>query len=161
MSRLAALGTGKVQAAPISHIVVPVAEERGLKIMQLEPIPLIIDALWTSRKYADENPQVVQNVLRGYTRAIATLVKDRERSVNIMRKYMRTSDARVVQNAYERYREELDRIPIPSEKAIKNTLEISYRVAPKLTGMDINHHMYFIPLQRLVSEGFIDRLYSK
>ena len=64
MSRLAALSTGKVHAAPISQIVVPVAEERGLKIMQLEPIPLIIDALWTSRKFAEENPQVVQNVLR-------------------------------------------------------------------------------------------------
>src|SRR4029453_15632983 len=39
MSRLAALGTGKVHAAPISQVVVPVAEERGLKIMQIESIP--------------------------------------------------------------------------------------------------------------------------
>jgi NitT/TauT family transport system substrate-binding protein len=102
MSRLAALSTGKVHAAPISQIVVPVAEERGLTIMHLEPIPLIIDALWTSRKFAEENPQVVQNVLRSYVRAIATLVKDREKSVETMRKYMRSLDARMVQNAYER-----------------------------------------------------------
>jgi hypothetical protein len=61
---------------------------------------------------------------------------------------------------YERYREELDRVPIPSEKAIKNTLEISHRVAPKLAGIDINRHMYFTPVQRLVAEGFIDRLYK-
>ena len=160
MSRLAALSTGKVHAAPISQIVVPVAEERGLTIMQIEPIPLIIDALWTSRKFAEENPQVVQNVLRGYIRAIATLVKDRDKSVETMRKYMRTLDARMVQNAYERYKEELDRVPIPSEKAIKNTLEISYRVAPKLAGIDINRHMYFTPVQRLAAEGFIDRLYK-
>jgi NitT/TauT family transport system substrate-binding protein len=160
MSRLAALSTGKVQAAPISQIVVPIAEERGLKIMQLEPIPLIIDALWTSRKFAEDNPQVVQNVLRGYIRAIAVLVKDREKSVEIMRKYMRSLDARMVQGAYERYKEELDRVPIPSEKAIKNTLEISYRVAPKLAGIDINRYLYFTPVQRLVAEGFIDRLYQ-
>ena len=160
MSRLAALGTGKVHAAPISQIVVPIAEERGLKIMQIEPIPLIIDAVWTSRKFAEENPQVVQNVLRGYTRAIATLVKDREKSVEIMRKYMRNLDVRVVQGAYERYKEELDRVPIPSEKAIKNTLEISHRVAPKLATIDINRHMYFAPVQKLVAEGFIDRLYK-
>jgi NitT/TauT family transport system substrate-binding protein len=160
MSRLAALSTGKVHAAPISQIVVPVAEERGLTIMQLEPIPLIIDALWTSRKFAEENPQVVQNVLRSYIRAIATLVKDRDKSVETMRKYMRALDSRMVQNAYERYKEELDRVPIPSEKAIKNTLEISYRVAPKLAGIDINRHMYFTPVQRLAAEGFIDRLYK-
>ena len=160
MSRLAALSTGKVHAAPISQIVVPVAEERGLKIMQLEPIPLIIDALWTSRKFAEENPQVVQNVLRGYIRAIAVLVKDREKSVEIMRKYMRSIDAKMVQGAYERYKEEVDRVPIPSEKAIKNTLEISHRVAPKLAGIDINRYLYFTPVQRLATEGFIDRLYK-
>jgi hypothetical protein len=80
------LGTSKVHAAPISQVVVPIAEERGLKIMQIEPMPFIIDALWTSRKYADENPQVMQNVVRAYTRAIAVLVKDREKSWETLRK---------------------------------------------------------------------------
>jgi NitT/TauT family transport system substrate-binding protein len=160
MSRLAALGTGKVHAAPISQVVVPIAEERGLKIMQIESIPFIIDALWTSRKYAEANPQVVQNVVRAYARAIAVLVKDRDKSLEVLRRYMRTSDPRVVQSGYERYREELDRVPIPSEKAIKNTVEISNRVAPKLAGIDIKRYLYFAPVQRLVDEGFIDRLYK-
>jgi hypothetical protein len=80
--------------------------------------------------------------------------------LEIMRKYMRTSDARVVQGAYERYRQDLDRVPIPSEKAIKTTLEISHRVAPKLAGMDIDRHMYFAPVQKLAAEGFIDKLYK-
>ncbi len=160
MSRLAALGAGKVHAAPISHVVVPIAEEKGLRILQIEPIPFIVDALWTSRKFADENPQVVQNVVRSYTRAIAVLVKDRVKSVEVMGKYMRTSDPRVVENAYERYKEELDRVPIPSEKAIKNTLDISHRVAPKLAGIDIKRHLYFGPVRRLAEERFIDRLYK-
>lgn len=160
MSRLAALGTGKVHAAPISHIVIPIAEERGLTILPIEPIPLIIDALWTSRKFAEENSQLVQNVLRAYARAIATLVKDRETSLEVMRKYMRAPDPRVVQGGYERYIKELDRVPIPSEKAIQNTLEISHRVAPKLAGIDIKRHLYFAPVQRLADEGFIDRLYK-
>ena len=160
MSRLAALGTGKVHAAPISHTVVPIAEERGLRILQIDPIPLIIDALWTSRKFADENPQVIQNVLRGYARAIATIVRDREKTLEVMRKYMRTSDARVIQSAYERYIQDLDRVPIPSEKAIKTTVEISHRVAPKLASIDINRHLYFAPVQKLAAEGFIDKLYK-
>jgi NitT/TauT family transport system substrate-binding protein len=160
MARLAALTSGKVHAAPISHTVVSVAEERGLKIVQIDPIPLIIDALWTSRKYAEENPQVVQNVLRSYTRAIAMLVKDRQKSIEVMRKYMRTTDPRVVQNAYDRYIEDVDRMPIPSDKAIKNTLEITHRVAPKLAGIDINRYLYFAPLQKLAAEGFIDKLYK-
>jgi NitT/TauT family transport system substrate-binding protein len=159
MSRLAALSSGKVHAAPISHSVVSVAEERGLKILQIEPIPLIVDALWTSRRFAEENPAVMQNVLRGYARAIATLVRDREKSIEIMRKYMRT-DPRVVQTAYDQYVQGLDRIPIPSDKAIKNTLDISHRVAPKLGAIDISRHLYFAPVQKLAVDGFIDTLYK-
>ena len=73
---------------------------------------------------------------------------------------MRTSDARVIQSAYERYIQDLDRVPIPSEKAIKTTVEISHRVAPKLAGIDINRHLYFAPVQKLAAEGFIDKLYK-
>jgi NitT/TauT family transport system substrate-binding protein len=160
MSRLAALSTGRVQAAPISQIMVPVAEERGLRVMQLEPIPLIIDALWTTRKYAEENQQVLNNVLRAYVRGIATLVREREKSMDIMRKYMRVSDTRIIQNAYDGYRKDVDRVPIPSDKAIQTTLEITHRLAPKLAGIDIKKHLYFGPVQRLKEEGFIDRLYK-
>lgn len=160
MSRLAALSTGRVHAAPISHIVVPVAEERGLRVLQIEPIPLIIDALWITRKYAEENPQTINNVVRAYVRGIATLLKDREKSLEVMRKYMRVSDPRVVQYGYDRYKKEVDRVPIPSEKAIQNTLEITYRLAPKLADVDIKKHLFFGPVQRLKEEGYIDRLYK-
>jgi len=34
------------------------------------------------------------------------LVKDRDKSLEALRKYMRTSDPRIVQNGYVRYKEE-------------------------------------------------------
>jgi hypothetical protein len=77
-----------------------------------------------------------------------------------MRKYMRTSDPRVVQTAYEQYVQGVDRVPIPSDKAIKNTLDISHRVAPKLAALDINRYLYFAPIKKLAAEGFIDKLYQ-
>jgi ABC-type nitrate/sulfonate/bicarbonate transport system substrate-binding protein len=160
MSRLAALSSGKVQAAPISQAVSTIAEERGFRILEIEPIPLIVDALWTTRKYANDNPQIVQNVVRSYGRAIATVLKDRDKSLKILSRYMRASDPRVVQSGYEQYIKNLDRVPIPSEKAIQNTLDISRRLAPKLAGLDIKRHLYFAPVERLVQEGFFDRLYK-
>ena len=135
MSRLAALSTGKVQAAPISQVVIPVAEERGLRVMQAEPIPLIIDALWTTRKYAEENQDIIHRVLRAYVRGIATFLKERGKALEILQKYMRVSDPRVIQNAYELYKKEVDRVPLPSEQAIQNTLEISLRLSPRLASL--------------------------
>src|SRR5215472_47271 len=94
MSRLAALSRGRVHAAPISRGVVTAAQEKGLQIIEVDPIPLIIDALWTTRKYAEENPDVIGRVAKAYVAAIAAFIKDRPKTVAALRKYMRTADAK-------------------------------------------------------------------
>lgn len=160
LSRLAALAGGRVQAAPISKGLAPAAQEKGLNIIEVEPIPLIIDALWTTRKFAEENPALIYRVTRAYVAAIAAIIRDKPKAVAALRKYMRTADAKTLDNAYESYANGLDRVPIPGDKAIQNTLEITHRIAPKLAGMDIKKHLYFGAIQRLKEEGFIDRLYK-
>jgi NitT/TauT family transport system substrate-binding protein len=160
LSRLAALAGGRVQAAPISKGLAGAAQEKGLNIIEVEPIPLIIDALWTTRKFAEENPALIYRVTRAYVAAIAAIIRDKPKAVAALRKYMRTADAKTLDNAYESYVNGLDRVPIPGDKAIQNTLEITHRIAPKLAGMDIKKHLYFGAIQRLKEEGFIDRLYK-
>src|SRR2546427_1913905 len=49
MSRLAALSGGRGQTAPLSRGGVPTAVEKGLKILEVDTIPLIIDAPLTAR----------------------------------------------------------------------------------------------------------------
>ncbi len=160
MSRLAALAGGRVQAAPISRGIVPMAEDKGLKVLEVEPIPLIIDALWTMRKYADDNPDVINRVVRAYIAGIATIVKDRQKTLDVLRRYMRTTDLKGLQSSYDVYVKGLDKVPVPNDQAIQNTLDITYRIAPKLAGIDIKKHFYFAPLLRLKEEGYIDRLYK-
>ena len=160
MSRLAALATGKVQAAPISKGVVAAAQEKGLQIIEVEPIPLIIDALWTTRKYAEENPALIYRVMRGYVAAIAAIIKDRPKTLAALRKYMRTADAKTLDGAYESYVNGLDRVPIPNQRAIQNTLEITHRIAPKLVALEIKKQLSFGAVERLRDEGFIEKLYK-
>jgi len=160
VSRLAALSGGRVHAAPISKGMALAAEEKGLNVLEVEPIPLIIDALWTTRKYAEENPAVVSRVARAYVSAIAAIIRERPKALSILRKYMRSADAKTLESAYEVYLNGLDRTPIPSDKAIQNTLDLSYRIAPKLAGMDIKKVLHFGAIQRMKEEGFIDRLYK-
>jgi ABC-type nitrate/sulfonate/bicarbonate transport system substrate-binding protein len=160
MSRLAALSGGRIQAAPISRGVVSMAEEKGLKILEVEPIPLIIDALWTTRKYAEDNQDVINRVVRAYVAGIAAILKDKQKTLDVLRKYMRTADAKALQSSYEVYVKGVDRVPIPNNQAIQNTLDITYRIAPKLAGLDIKKYLYFAPVLRLKEEGYIDRLYK-
>jgi ABC-type nitrate/sulfonate/bicarbonate transport system substrate-binding protein len=160
MSRLAALSGGRVQAAPISRGVVSLAEEKGLKVLEVEPIPLIIDALWTSRKYADDNPNVIYRAVKAYIAGIAAILKDKQKTIDVLRKYMRTADVKALQASYDVYVQGLDKVPIPSDQAIQNTLDITYRIAPKLSGIDLKRHLYFAPIQKLKEEGYIDRVYK-
>jgi NitT/TauT family transport system substrate-binding protein len=160
MSRLAALSGGRVQAAPISRGVVSLAEEKGLKVLEVEPIPLIIDALWTSRKYADDNPNVIYRAVKAYIAGIAAILKDRQKTIDVLRKYMRTADVKALQASYDVYVQGLDKVPIPSDQAIQNTLDITYRIAPKLSGIDLKRHLYFAPIQKLKEEGYIDRVHK-
>lgn len=160
MSRLAALSGGRVQAAPISRGIVPLAEEKGLRVLEVEPIPLIIDALWTTRKYAEENADVINRAVRAYVASIAAILKDKPKTLDVLRKYMRTTDVKALQSSYDVYVKGLDKVPIPNDQAIQNTLDITYRIAPKLAGMDIKKHFYFAPVQRLKEEGYIDQLYK-
>jgi NitT/TauT family transport system substrate-binding protein len=160
MSRLAALSGGRVQAAPISRGLVPSAEEKGLRILEVEPIPLIIDALWTTRKYAEDNPDVINRALRAYVTGIAAVLNDKQKTLNVLRKYMRATDPKTIQTSYDVYVKGLDKVPIPNDRAIQNTVDITYRIAPKLAGLDLKKYLYFGPVQRLKEEGYIDRLYK-
>jgi hypothetical protein len=98
--------------------------------------------------------------MRAYVSAIAAIIKDRPKTVEALRKYMRTADAKTLDSAYESYVNGLDRVPIPNERAIQNTLEITYRIAPKLAGLEIKKQLYFSAVERLREEGFTDRLYK-
>ena len=117
VSRLAALSGGRVHAAPISKGMVPAAEEKGLNVLEVEPIPLIIDALWTTRKYAEDNPAVIQRVARSYVSGIATVIRERARTLSVLRKYMKTADAKTLDSSYDVYVNGLDRTPIPNDKS--------------------------------------------
>jgi len=136
------------------------AEEKGLRVLEVEPIPLIIDALWTTRKYAEENADVINRAVRAYVASIAAILKDKPKTLDVLRKYMRTTDMKALQSSYDVYVKGLDKVPIPNDQAIQNTLDITYRIAPKLAGMDIKKHFYFAPVQRLKEEGYIDQLYK-
>ena len=139
---------------------VPAAQQKGLHIIEVEAIPLIIDALWTTRKYANDNPALIDRVARSYVAAIAAVIKDRSKTFAALRRYMRTADAKTIESAYEGYANGLDPVPILSERAIQNALDITYRIAAKPAGLDIKKYLYFGSIQRLRAEGFIDRLYQ-
>ncbi|MPZ75604.1 MAG: hypothetical protein GEU77_03695 [Deltaproteobacteria bacterium] len=159
-SRLAALSKGTVQAAPVARGLVPTVEKAGLKTLEVEPIPFIVDALWTTRKYAETHPDIVNRVIKSFVKGIAITVKDRDTALRVLRKYTKINAKEVLDYTYETYVKTVDKVPIPSGPAVENTIEMSLRLAPKLKDIDVRKHFYFDPLHRLEKQGYIEGLYK-
>jgi ABC-type nitrate/sulfonate/bicarbonate transport system substrate-binding protein len=159
-ARLAALSKGSVQAAPVERGLTPRIKKAGLKVLDVKPIPFIVDALWTTRQYADANPGMVDRVIKSYVKGIAIDIENRDVALKVFRKYTKIDDPKFRAYAYETYIAGLDRVPIPSDEAIQNTIEMSLRLAPQLKNLDVKKHFYFGPVQKLKDEGYIKDLYK-
>jgi ABC-type nitrate/sulfonate/bicarbonate transport system substrate-binding protein len=159
-SRLAALSKGTVQAAPVARGLVPTVEKAGLKTLEVKPIPFIVDALWTTREYAKTHPEIVDRVVKSLVKGVAITVRDRDMAIRTLRKYTKIDDPKVLNYTYDTYVQGIDRIPIPSNAAIENTIEMSLRLAPKLSDIDVKKHFYFEPVNELKKQGYIEKLYK-
>jgi ABC-type nitrate/sulfonate/bicarbonate transport system substrate-binding protein len=159
-SRLAALSKGTVQAAPVARGLVPTVEKSGLKTLELKPVPFIVDALWTTREYAKANPQIIDRVVKSFVKGIAITVQDRAMAIRTLRKYTKIDDPKVLAYTYETYVQGVDKVPIPSNAAVENTIEMSLRLAPKLKNIDVKRHFYFDPVQELKKQGYFEKLYQ-
>ncbi|MEX0803190.1 MAG: ABC transporter substrate-binding protein [Candidatus Binatia bacterium] len=159
-SRLAALSKGTVQAAPVARGLVPTVEKAGLKTLEVKPIPFIVDALWTTRKYAETHPAIVNRVIKSFVKGIAITVKDRDTALQVLRKYTKIDAKEVLSYTYETYIKGVDKVPIPSDAAVENTIEMSLRLAPDLKDIDVKKHFYFDPVQQLEKQGYIESLYK-
>jgi NitT/TauT family transport system substrate-binding protein len=159
-SRLAALSKGTVHAAPVARGLVPTVEKAGLKTLEVKPIPFIVDALWTTRRYVETHPEIVNRVVKSFVKGIAMAVKDRGTALQVLRKYTKIDAKEVLSYTYETYINGVDKIPIPSDAAVQNTIEMSLRLAPELKGIEIKKHFYFDPVQQLKKHGYIESLYK-
>jgi len=149
-----------VQAAPVARGLVPTVEKAGLKTLEVKPIPFIVDALWTTREYARTHPAVVDRVVKSLVKGVAITVRDRDAALRTLRKYTKIDDQTVLNYTYDTYVQGIDRIPIPSNAAIENTIEMSLRLAPKLNDIDIKKHFYFDSVEELKKQGYIEKLYK-
>ena len=159
-SRLAALSKGTVHAAPVARGLVPTVKKAGLKTLEVKPIPFIVDALWTTRQYAETHPVIVNRVVKSFVKGTAIAVKDRGTALQVLRKYTQIDAKEVLSYTYETYINGVDKVPIPSDAAVQNTIEMSLRLAPELKDIEIKKHFYFDPVQQLKKQGYIESLYK-
>jgi ABC-type nitrate/sulfonate/bicarbonate transport system substrate-binding protein len=158
---LTTLKSGNAAAGLMSAPVTAQAEELGLKhILNVTDlnIPFIFVSVVTTRKITQQKPDAVTRYLRAYTEAISIIRRDKESTLKVMGKYMKTDNQKLLAAVYEEHLPVFQRVPLMSKEAVQAVLD----VAKNPRAQQVKPEEFFDNsfLQKLEASGFIDSLYA-
>ena len=159
--RAAALYQNRVQGAPLVPAVAAEAKRIGLKVLNIGEVQLVTDLLMTTRKRSEENPDVIQKLLKGYLSAIHFFLTNREESIRIMGQHVDLTNGPSLPAMYQSLAAQLDPVPLPTHEAIRALIDaaaVADKRAEKLTQQKLLEPRF---LEDLKKSGFVDGLYSE
>ncbi|MGE5307008.1 MAG: ABC transporter substrate-binding protein [Alphaproteobacteria bacterium] len=108
------------------------------------------------RDYYRRNPDIIEAMVRAYLEGVAALGQQRERALQVIQKYTRLHDPKLIQELYADAIKFLDKVPRLDAEALAPIVEfMGKKPIPVETIADNSI------VNRLEREGFIEKLYSK
>jgi NitT/TauT family transport system substrate-binding protein len=135
-------------AANVPYHVLARLEEMGIK--------LSMDVLAVSREYLQRNPQTVDGMIRAYVEGVSVLNNQKDLARRIISKYVRMTDSSQIDAFYQNAIAYTARAPRIDLEAVQNHPEFSGQKNLKFEQVADNS-----TIDRLIQEGFVDRLYKK
>jgi NitT/TauT family transport system substrate-binding protein len=163
-ARFAALESGQVQGAMVAVPATLRAKALGfhaLADLQMLGLEYQHTALATTQSLIKSRPDLVRNVMRAFIEAVHYYKTQRAESLNVLAKYLKTSDAAVLNEVYENIGLTLlPQKPYPTLRGIAVMLrELSGR-EPKAASARPEQFVDLTFITELDSSGFIDSLYK-
>jgi NitT/TauT family transport system substrate-binding protein len=155
--RLAALRSGAIDAANIGGGTF-IGGGAGLhKVIDLTElgVEFPFTAIFTTRRYAQANRDTVLGVLRAYMRGVRFFQQNKEESIAITARNLRTSNRELVERQWQYVRDHVfEKVPLPSEKGFKLIFDVMAPRNPKIAGMRMDDVFDASFVQELSAKGF-------
>jgi NitT/TauT family transport system substrate-binding protein len=159
---LTTLKSGNAAAGLMSAPITFQAQELGLKhilnVTELN-IPFIFVSVVTTRKVIQQKPNAVTRYLRGYTEAISVIQRDKETTMKVMSKYMKTDSRKILEAVYEEHLPVFQRVPLMTNEAVQAVLDVAKSPKAQQVKPEDFYDNSFI--QKLEASGFINSLYAR
>ena len=140
------------------------AKRAGLKVIPLEPLPMIeFTTMSSGLPFVEKHPEIVDRFLKGTIEGIAYFKNNREKAIKIIQSRYKSHgelDEEIATYLYDELSERLPKKPYANLKAINNAYELGIRLdkaAEKVNPMELWDFHY---LRRIDDSGFIDGLYK-
>jgi NitT/TauT family transport system substrate-binding protein len=155
--RLSAVEGGRIDATVVTPPELPRARKQGLvEVYDLTNLAVEVqgNGFATSRSFIKNQRETVLGALKGYVEAIHYIYRNRDESRKIIAKYLRSSDAELIDATYAAFVKGVAKKPYPTLKGIQFLLD---EVAAKLPNAKTAKPEQFVDLsllQQLEKEGF-------
>ena len=159
---LTTIKSGNAAAGLMSAPITFQAQELGLKhILNVTDlnIPFVFVAVVTTRKVLQQKPDAVTRYLRGYTEAISIIHRDKETTMKVMAKFMKTDNRQLLEAVYEEHEPVFQRVPLMTKEEVRAVLEVVK--GPKAAQAKPEDFFDNSLLQKLEASGFINSLYAR
>jgi NitT/TauT family transport system substrate-binding protein len=158
-----AMSGSRVQAGILSYPATARAKQLGfrdlLDIASLN-LPYASTGITTRGEVVRKEPELVRRYVTAQVEAIARMKRDRAFTLNVMSKFLRTTDNEQLSEAYDIYaNKHLAKIPLPTVEAMRAVLEELETRNPKAKGQDPRKYFDDRFVRELQASGFIDGLY--
>jgi ABC-type nitrate/sulfonate/bicarbonate transport system substrate-binding protein len=156
---------GTVDAAFLTEPAASFARKAGLKLIDLEPFPMIwFTTISTSLKFVEKNPELVDRFLKGIIEGIHFFKTQRDKSIGIIqKKYTKEGklNKELATITYDNIVNNLEPKLFPSMQSISNVYQEALRQdkdARKVNPMELWDTHF---LRKIDDSGFIRSLYGK
>jgi ABC-type nitrate/sulfonate/bicarbonate transport system substrate-binding protein len=162
--RMIALQKGIVQFTVVTEAGKAQAEKLGYPMvvdMASLQIPFPQNGVYTSTKLIRENPDMVRRYMRAYIEAIHYYKTHKEETMNIMRKYSRLDDRKVLEEAWDWHARFIPQAPYPPAEGYQLVLQDMATTNPKAAQANVKDYVDSRFVKELEDSGFIKNLYRK
>jgi len=134
--RLGALKVGAVDGAIVTGDTALEAEKLGFhKLIDLSQLPIQYPSstIIVSKSFLAAKRETVKRFLRGWIEGIKTAKTDKEYTISVMQKFLKTSDRSVLDKIFEVYKTVHEKVPTPDPKLMGVALKQLAATVPQTT----------------------------
>ncbi|MEA2659299.1 MAG: NitT/TauT family transport system substrate-binding protein [Candidatus Binatota bacterium] len=161
--RLQALASGAVDAADLSYPSDAQGEKMGFRVLwdaRVE-VPYPSMSVVTRRKSVQEDRDTVMRMVRAHVEGIHFLKANKEASLKILSKYLRTNDRDLLEGSYEIYSKDFIPTPYPIVSGLQLAYEQVAQRRPEIYQHKADEFVDPSFITELDKSGFIKKLYSQ
>ena len=161
---VAALRAKVIQAGTLSPPSSFVAQKAGFKMifdMTRLGVDYVSSGLGVKKTYIASNRAEVKQFVMAMIEGAKTLTNDEEFAVRVLTKHTRIVDRDVLKQSYGYLRPYFLKLPYPSARAIKDTLDALAKDLPKAKDAEPKDFIDNSFVRELESSGFIEGVYGK